>query len=69
MQIALYSETVRPNIRNAMVSQLLQAKADPNYINPSEEGDSVAMLFFNQLEAVHELHPFVSLLVNYGTNL
>lgn len=69
LQIALCSETIRPKARKAMVFQLLRAKADPNYINPSEEGNSVAMLFFNQLEAGNELHPFVSLLVKHGTNL
>lgn len=68
-QIALCSETIRPNVRSAIVSQLLRANADPNYINPTEEGNSVAMLFFNQLEAVNELHPFVSLLVKHGANL
>lgn len=69
LQIALCSETIRPSVRSAIVSQLLRAKADPNYVNPSEEGNSVAMLFFSRLEAVNELHPFVSLLVKHGANL
>ena len=69
LQIALCSETIRPKVRKEMVSQLLRAEADLNYINPSEEGNSVAMLFFNQLEAGSELHPFVSLLVKHGANL
>ncbi len=38
LQVALCSETIRPNVRSAIVSQLLRAKADPNYVNPSEEG-------------------------------
>lgn len=69
LQIALCSETIRPNVRSAIVSQLLRAKADPNYVNPSEEGNSVAMLFFAQLDAGNQLHPFVGLLVKHGANL
>ncbi|MEM6339222.1 MAG: ankyrin repeat domain-containing protein [Pseudomonadota bacterium] len=69
LQIALCSETIRPNIRSAIVSQLLRANADLNYIIPSEEGNSVAMLFFTQLDAGNQLHPFVSLLVEHGANL
>lgn len=63
------SESIRPKVREKIVSQLLRVNADSNYIHPSEDGNSVAMLFFKRLEPGNKLHPLISLLVKNGADL
>ena len=69
LQIALCSESIMPKVREKIVSQLLRVNADSNYIPPSEDGNSVAMLFFKRLEPGNKLHPLISLLGVLSRNL
>lgn len=51
LQIALCSGNVRPSIRVELATVLIHREADINYIPPSEDGNTVSMMFFKTLEA------------------